>query len=323
MTNCTPIVLRNVPFFPFLPRKYTSNFLALDDPPSYIIVTPEFPWTYDGPLGGDDFPDFKLDDYPLPDGNWRWVSKEWMVDMRDGNVQYDGFEYNWGFRMHGWRCKSGKLGIGAWVRRRRWVRLMERPPISTINEDIVTPDPVHDISESTSKVASVHVWRGDDGDWHRLHDTMYCLGRDGRKLEAWRRWLGSNPHSRGSRFRHRQWSDDEDYLPSETARDNATEEDLELIAMEQPDPDYIAKVLRSHVSSLYASNCISAPLLIIACQGDDILRLFVYPGSRLDFIQLVKAAGFAPDLLSAPMQAPVPFVEAAEIHKLSSSVISK
>lgn len=243
------IVFRNVPFLPFLPRKYTSNFLALDDPPAYIIVTPETPWTYDGPVGADDFPDFKLDDYPLPDGNWRWVSKEWMVDMRDGNVQYDGFEYNWGFRMRGWRCKSGKLGVGAWVRRRRWVRLMERPPLSTIKKDIVTPDPVHNPSDSASQAADLYVWRGDDGDWTRIHDTMHRLGRDGRKLEAWRRWIGSNSLILGSRFRHRQWSDDEDYLPSETVRDNAAE-DLELISTERPDPSYIARILRSHVSSL-------------------------------------------------------------------------
>lgn len=61
-------------------------------------------------------------------------------------------------------------------------------------------------------------------------------------------------------------------------------------------------------------------MLIITYQGDDILRLFIYPGSRLDFIQLVKVAGFAPDLLSAPILAPVPFVEAAEIHKLSATI---
>ena len=53
------------------------------------------------------------------------------------------------------------------------------------------------------------------------------------------------------------------------------------------------------------------------------MRLFIYPGSRLEFLQLVKAAGFAPDLLTAPMQAPVPFVEEMQIHEIISENVSR
>lgn len=70
-----------------------------------------------------------LENYPLPDGNWRWVSRCWMIDMRadSGEVQHDGFEYNWMFRRTRWRAQVGSLNAGGWVRRRRWVRLMVRP----------------------------------------------------------------------------------------------------------------------------------------------------------------------------------------------------
>lgn len=44
-----------------------------------------------------------------------------------GEVQHDGFEYNWMFRSHHWHAKVGKLSAGGWVRRRRWIRLMMRP----------------------------------------------------------------------------------------------------------------------------------------------------------------------------------------------------
>lgn len=44
-----------------------------------------------------------------------------------GEVQHDGFEYNWMFRTHHWCARVGKLSAGGWVRRRRWIRLMMRP----------------------------------------------------------------------------------------------------------------------------------------------------------------------------------------------------
>src|SRR6266511_997646 len=75
-------------------------------------------------------PPVTLTTYPLPDGTWRWVSRSWMIDMRSestqGQVQHDGFEYNWVFRKHNWKAQVGPLNAGGWVRRRRWVRLMVR-----------------------------------------------------------------------------------------------------------------------------------------------------------------------------------------------------
>lgn len=50
-----------------------------------------------------------------------------MIDMRDGNVQHDGFEYNWSFGGKKWRSRAGRFNTGALVRRRRWARLMVRP----------------------------------------------------------------------------------------------------------------------------------------------------------------------------------------------------
>lgn len=105
--------------------------------------------------------------------------------MRDDTVQHDGFEYNWFFRTKNWRQKAGHLNAGAWVRRRRWIRLMERPPLSALQ-----PDDASKQRESPISSLSLNdIWRGDDSDWSRLHRVMHDLGRDGRKLEAWNGWL--------------------------------------------------------------------------------------------------------------------------------------
>ena len=64
-----------------------------------------------------------LEDYPLPDGSWKWVSRGWMIDMRgDGQVQYDGFEYSRSFRSKHWGPSPGVLSNRGLVRRRRWLR---------------------------------------------------------------------------------------------------------------------------------------------------------------------------------------------------------
>ncbi|KDQ63553.1 hypothetical protein JAAARDRAFT_65576 [Jaapia argillacea MUCL 33604] len=161
-----------------------------------------------------------LAEYPLPDGTWHWVSSSWMIDMRaDGEVGWDGFEYNWVFKRRGW------VGIGGgvrWVRRRRWVRLMVRPrsgrcrgnggegdeeggnkgghghkgemsgpgsvgptppPSIIFPNDEGEHDEVGDVLEK--------VWQGDpEGDWKRCHAVLKRLPRDGRMLEMWGRWLG-------------------------------------------------------------------------------------------------------------------------------------
>ena len=173
-------------------------------------------------------PTVTLSSYPLPNGDWKWVSKSWMIDMQgDGQVQYDGFEYNWFFRRQKWSATSA-----AWVRRRRWIRLMMRPAkqrihpgtkvqilsstspsptIGTLAGQSQSPVPsnggrsryswrsgrpslppsVSSPLSVDSSVAPSFIWQGDGvDDWERCHDYLRSLTRDGRKLEVWKLWLG-------------------------------------------------------------------------------------------------------------------------------------
>ncbi|KAG8683140.1 hypothetical protein FRC08_014504, partial [Ceratobasidium sp. 394] len=145
-----------------------------------------------------------LADYQLPDPNWRWVSKFWMVDMRgDGEVQQDGYEYNWCFRSKGWRTSIGSFNAGGWVRRRRWVRLMMRPanvntlpssadtsvtPSSSGIPDSSLPVPVDGMDGNEEE--DTRIWRGDADDWTRVRNALRKFRSDGRRLEAWEQWLG-------------------------------------------------------------------------------------------------------------------------------------
>lgn len=101
---------------------YSSNSLLPSDPAPFTMPSAVS-------LKRAHQPSVSLKEYPLPDGNWCWVSNSWMVDMRSdsGEVQHDGFEYNWIFRTHHWHPQVGPLSAAGWVRRRRWVRLMMRP----------------------------------------------------------------------------------------------------------------------------------------------------------------------------------------------------
>lgn len=177
-------------------------------------------------------PNVSLNDYPLPDGTWRWMSKAWMIDMRTdlGEVQHDGFEYNWSFREKNWRAKIGSLSMGAWVRRRRWVRLMMRPAKWTSDHlDIVassTEDPLTTLP-STSSFLLVHpdsdverdepskLWMGDpDSDWDRCRRLLKRVGSDGRKLELWRLWLDLDNLDKARDEKGKVRRQGEDYQPS-------------------------------------------------------------------------------------------------------------
>jgi hypothetical protein len=191
-----------------------------------------------------------------------------------GEVQYDGFEYNWRFRQDKWRANVGKLSSGGWVRRRRWVRLMMRPartlericgaessgsgsphPGKSINSSLGSPSEfIDDVAELDAR----DVWKGDDieQDWMRCHMIMKRLGRDGRKLELWKRWLGDyySEHTHlgqllgKSRQKQRQWTEDSEPLPSEVERAN---KDLRLVTEgASPVLEHVAAVLRVHVSAL-------------------------------------------------------------------------
>ncbi|KAF8581636.1 hypothetical protein K439DRAFT_1241115, partial [Ramaria rubella] len=105
---------------------YSSRSLLLHDPPPFTVPDSRESSPFQHPHHAP--PNVTLTTYPLPDPTWRWVSKSWLVDMRgDGDVQHDGFEYNWFFQRCHWRARVGWLSAGGYVRRRRWVRLMIRP----------------------------------------------------------------------------------------------------------------------------------------------------------------------------------------------------
>ena len=157
-------------------------------------------------------PTVTLEDYPLPDGTWKWVSRAWMIDMRgDGQVQYDGFEYSRSFRSKKWGPNPGFMSYRGLVRRRRWIRLMMRPsqvhhdaqsvlsapggllsmlPEFEHLEEGATRPPSVMLTLSDSSIGEMEVWRGDASDWGRCHIALRRLGRDGRKLELWATWLG-------------------------------------------------------------------------------------------------------------------------------------
>ncbi|KAL5518937.1 hypothetical protein ACEPAH_620 [Sanghuangporus vaninii] len=180
-------------------RRYSSRSLLPRDPPAFSVIAPASSAINGRPVRKSLQPDISLVDFPLPDENWRWASKEWMVDMRDEFVQHDGFEYNWFFRSKGWRSNAGRLNAGAWVRRRRWIRLMERPPLSALqsNEESI----VHAAKEPKAQIPVDYndVWHGDDEDWSRLRQVMHELGRDGRKLDAWKDWTRAATKSDSSK----------------------------------------------------------------------------------------------------------------------------
>ncbi|KAJ7487603.1 hypothetical protein B0H11DRAFT_2014063 [Mycena galericulata] len=218
-----------------------------------------------------------------------------MIDMRSdsGEVQHDGFEYNW------WHPEAGPL---SWVRRRRWIRLMMRPAkrkdpkklTDSLNPNTpITPAAslrtrysvassfppsildslVED--DSSAEIKADEMWLSDDPElnWEKCRILMRTAGRDGRILELWRRWLADEPEPRDTKGKRRQWTEDEDPLPSEVV--------VELPPPPVPSPppmENILPALRQH--------------------GDDILRSFVYPESRARFIQILRRVGVLPELNS-------------------------
>lgn len=180
---------------------YSSLSLLPSDPSPFTLPNTS--------LKREDQPPITLANYPLPDGDWHWVSRCWMVDMRadSAEVQHDGFEYNWMFRKHNWSPRVGPWNAHGWVRRRRWIRLMVRPAkqkkveydgFNTPNSrrpQSFTPSSVltsgTDITDHWIQVDPANVWLGEpDGDLQRCLSVMKLFGRDGRKLELWKLWLG-------------------------------------------------------------------------------------------------------------------------------------
>ncbi|TCD71527.1 hypothetical protein EIP91_008908 [Steccherinum ochraceum] len=269
---------------------YSPLSLLPMDPPAFTI-----PSAMRSPRAGQ--PTVSLSSYPLPDGTWRWVSRSWMIDMRgDGQTQYDGFEYNWFFRGKKWRSEAGNLSTGGLVRRRRWVRLMMRPaqvPAAsdagqTLAGDSVPPlfengatRPPSVISFTDSGVGDGEVWEGDEEeDWLRCKVELKRIGRDGRKLELWRMWLGkpgpeSSPPSQSTQQINQQKR--ADGLSSSATSLSA--EDVSFAVGPAP-RERLASVLRHH--------------------GTEILQSFVYPDSRAQFVELLASAALLPDLQTTP-----------------------
>jgi len=217
----------------------------------------------------------------------------------DSQVQYDGYEYNWLFRKNKWHSDIGPVSTGAWVRRRRWIRLMVRPakptPIkphtpSRSTTSSASPAPSHtpwrhsvvpsshppsflDSIEEHCPQIPLLIWEGiPEDDWFRCHDYLKTLSRDGRKLETWRQWFGLTDPDQP---RKKQWSQDDDPLPSERlSADNLTSEGA------GPSPiQYVVAVVQDHM--------------------EEILRTFIYPDSRAQFFLILTRAGVSVDMASA------------------------
>ena len=262
---------------------YSSLSLLPTDPAPFTLPDPSLEPSHHPPVSPNA--------YPLPDGNWHWVSRAWMIDMRSdtGQVQHDGFEYNWIFRRHNWKSHVGPMNIAGYVRRRRWIRLMVRPAINRPHKSEIgtpissassTPLPLsltprafrHSLSSSTppslmtgltdlTAHSSIYgyvdpneVWSGTnpDEDWERCRRLMKHFGRDGRKLELWRLWLGFHRNelheidtSEKAKGKRKQWTEDDELMPSEAAA--AAKLLLSKETVTVAPPEYIIPVLEKYV----------------------------------------------------------------------------
>ncbi|KAJ6604655.1 hypothetical protein DFH09DRAFT_1123408 [Mycena vulgaris] len=265
-----------------------SLFSSLYYSPLSLLPTDPSPFTIpQAPSKRSKQPDVSLAAFPLPDGAWRWLSP-WMIDMRSdsGEVQHDGFEYNWMFRTHKWHPESGPM---SWVRRRRWIRLMMRPATQSAKKLDTAPSTGNRYSMASSVPPSVleshveddsffdldvdEVWLSDDADanWERCRVAMRRAGTDGRILELWRRWFGDEPDMQDKKAKRKQWTEDDDPPPSDT-----------LTAM----PPAHAPSPRANI------------LPALRRHGDAVLRSFIYPESRARFIQMLERVGVLGELNS-------------------------
>ncbi|KAF8973928.1 hypothetical protein BDZ97DRAFT_1648189 [Flammula alnicola] len=260
-------------------------------------------------------PPISLDNYPLPDGNWNWVSRCWMIDMRTdtGEVQHDGFEYNWIFRRHKWRAQIGSFNAGGWVRRRRWVRLMVRPAklkvevadsrgaspgggpsfrdsvvkrksrqsmASTFPPSVSTR--LTDASVDWTQINPDEVWLGEpDEDWRRCRNLVKKFARDGQKLDLWRLWFGSYHPEHKDKF-----LDPEEKGKKREKQWTEDEGPLpsELTAADLLSREYVSIAPRQHVVD------------VLRRHGQHMLHLFVFPESRVQFLKLLGQAGLLPEV---------------------------
>ncbi|KAL1740679.1 hypothetical protein HDZ31DRAFT_85300 [Schizophyllum fasciatum] len=120
-------------------------------------------------------------------------------------------------------------------------------------------------------------------DWARCRAALRRLKRDGRILEAWKRWLGQTQTPIRSRS---------DGIAQQTA-DTLTSGALSTLSAsgdllveepasmsDTPPKEYVAAVLNDHVL--------------------DIVKLFVYPDTKARFFELIAYTGILPSLDVAP-----------------------
>ncbi|KAJ3734859.1 hypothetical protein DFJ43DRAFT_1061933 [Lentinula guzmanii] len=287
---------------------YSSNSLLPSDPAPFTMPSSVS-------LKRAHQPNVSLKEYPLPDGNWCWVSNSWMVDMRSdsGEVQHDGFEYNWMFRKHHWHPRVGALSAGGWVRRRRWVRLMMRPGkkrrMVIEDGDVQTPTITSlslrsswngwdkRLSASPSLFTNAtdrrdtfylpEVWQGDaDEDWLMCREIMKAAASDGAKLELWKRWLGLSEPT-------------DPPLTNKGKQKEVSDDDKSLEWPSVPPLEHVIAVLRAKLTTI-------------------LKRFFIFPESRRVFIELMfKAEVF--DQVSG-LEHSMTLAKALEFWSLSSEL---
>ncbi|PIL31957.1 hypothetical protein GSI_06661 [Ganoderma sinense ZZ0214-1] len=292
------------------------TLLPLDPPPFTIPTATRSPRKNQ--------PTVTLEDYPLPDGSWKWVSRAWMIDMRgDGEVQYDGFEYARSFRSKKWGPDTGFMSNHGLVRRRRWIRLMMRPAQAIHDTESllehtgnvsVVPEMEHREEGATrppSVMFSVSddseesgVWRGDEDDWRRCHSALRHLSRDGRKLEVWAHWLGVSEKPVVAPCRSPLLPAVSPFLvPLRRAAESGEWE--KQVPSSNPSTEDVASTSSSKrrgdkITLDVGVRLTQAPkehvATVIRCHASDILDLFVYPESRAKYLALLGRVGLLPEL---------------------------
>ncbi|KAF9122020.1 Cytoplasmic and mitochondrial histidine tRNA synthetase [Mortierella sp. 14UC] len=109
---------------------FVYDFLYQHQRGAFFLGTPKFSSKSLLPVDPDEWTDqtfqtsaMDTSDYELPDPNWEWVYKSWLVDMT-GDVDEDGWEYAMTFHGSPWH---GNYEIfRSFARRRRWLRLRKR-----------------------------------------------------------------------------------------------------------------------------------------------------------------------------------------------------
>jgi len=242
---------------------YSARSLLVFDPPPFTAPGEE----QDSP----EIRTFSVDTYPLPDPTWRWVSESWLVDMRRG-VGHDGFEYNWYFRCNNWRGQTGWFSFGGFVRRRTWMRLMMHPSkarrqTEAMEEERALEDAIDKRERPVSAHAIGRVWRGDNGDWERVHKTLKRLGHDGPRFDLWADWLNEMLANKTTPS------------PRQLTEDGFTQDRFEITLAVRKDAVWFERPEREWVRSLLQE------------YGRELGGCFVYPNSRVRLWTLFLDAG--------------------------------